>query len=235
MGSRSSPFRSRRYCYKRIIRFRGLAGCGMSYPCSTIASMVVSVRRSAALLLAVVLASALPACSKSEKPDASLKAFLTAWEQGKLDGQTLLAPDGQTLSGADAQKILTTVEGDLAARRPKLTLKTAPAAKKDDASAPVEVAWPIADNVTWTYDTTVSLHRKDDKWRVVFSAKTVNQELTASDKLTVKRTTAQRGGMLDGSGNPLVTNRPVVVIGVQPRSISDIGTVQKNLTDALAS
>jgi cell division protein FtsI/penicillin-binding protein 2 len=197
--------------------------------------MVLSLRRTAALLLGIVLVAGLPACSKSVAPDGTLKAFLAAWEQGKLDGQSLLTADGQALAGADAQKMLTTAEGDLAARRPKVTVKGKPAAKGDNATAAVEVAWPVADNVTWTYDSTVTLRRKNNKWQVLFGPKTVNNDLGANDKLTIKRTNGQRGGMLDGAGQPLVTNRAVVVVGVQPKSVSDITTVVKNLGDAFTS
>src|SRR5262249_31121526 len=141
--------------------------CGSEPSCFTIASMAVSARSAArkqpalarrprtALALVAVLAAAsgaLSGCSKGEAPDATLKALLSAWEQGKVDGLSMLTTDGQPFAGADAQKLLTSIEGDLAALRPKLTIKGQPATNKDDASAAVQVAWPVADNVTWTYD-----------------------------------------------------------------------------------
>jgi cell division protein FtsI/penicillin-binding protein 2 len=219
----------------KLSEFEQLVGSGFRLSYRTIASMV-HLRRTSALLLGLVLTStSAVACSKGEAPDGALTAFLAAWEQGKIEGVNLLTLEGQAFAGADAQKLLTTIEGDLAVRRPKFTVKGKPASKKDDATAAVEVAWPVVDNVTWTYDTSVGLKRKDGKWTVLFGAKTIHPDLTATDKLTLKRTTAQRGGMLDGAGQPMVSNRPVVVIGVQPRNVTDINLVVKNLGDAFAA
>jgi len=160
---------------------------------------------------------------------------VSAWGKHDLNDQAFIAPDGRSLAGTDAQRLLTGVEGDLEARHPKLTVKGKPVSKNDDASAVVTVAWPIADNVTWTYDTTVNLHRTKDQWKVIFTLKTINPDLEANDKLTVKSVAAPRADMLDGAGQPMVTTRPVVTIGLVPRSITDIPAVQKSLTDALAS
>src|SRR5262249_35067576 len=120
--------------------------------------------------LLVTTSGALSACSKDEKPDAALTSMLAAWEQGKIDGLSLLNADGRTFAGADAQKLLTNIEGDLAARRPKITVKGQLAANKDDATAALQVAWPVAENVTWTYDTNVAMRRKDGKWKPLFGA-----------------------------------------------------------------
>jgi cell division protein FtsI/penicillin-binding protein 2 len=194
--------------------------------------MAAPVRRITALALGAALLGGLPACSAAEKPDSALKSFLTAWEQGKLDGMSLLTLDGQTLTGADAQKLLTTTEGDLAVKPPKLTVKKAPVAKKDDASATVTVAWPISDTATWTYDTTVNLRKKNDKWVPAFGVKTINDQLSTGEKLVVKNKASKRGQMLDGAGQPLVTNRAVVAIGVTPGQVTNLEQLVKNLDAA---
>jgi cell division protein FtsI/penicillin-binding protein 2 len=197
--------------------------------------MVHSIRRTIALAAGLLLVAGLPACSGKEGPDKALSAFITAWGNHDLNDQAFLTPDGRALAGTDAQRMLTGVEGDLEARHPKLALKGKPVSKNDDGSGVVTVAWPVADSVTWTYDTTVNLHRSKDKWHVVFNLKTINPDLETGDKLSVKSVAAQRGDMLDGAGQPMVTTRPVVTIGLVPRSITDIAGVQKSLTDALAS
>nr|BFE62913.1 penicillin-binding transpeptidase domain-containing protein [Dactylosporangium thailandense] len=192
--------------------------------------MAVSIRRVTALAVALALLGTLPACS-SKPPDDSLKTFLGAWEQGNLAGLKFLGPDGKALAGDAAQKLWTTVAGDLAAKPPKLTLKGAPVVKDDNSSAVVHVAWPVADS-TWEYDTTVDAKRVDKEWRVVFDAKTINPKFEATDKLSIRKTAGARGSILDGSGQPIVSSKPVVIIGVQPRSITDINIVVRNLTDA---
>jgi cell division protein FtsI/penicillin-binding protein 2 len=103
-----------------------------------------------------------------------------------------------------------------------------------EASAAVTVAWPVGDGVVWRYDTSVGLRRTDSGWRVFFSSRTVHPELGATDKLVVRRTAAPRGEILDGAGQPLVTNRPVVVVGVEPQRVQDLGYLTKTLNAAFA-
>src|SRR5438105_282325 len=124
--------------------------------------MAVSIRRVIALAAALALLGTLPACS-SKPPDDSFKTFLGAWEKGNIAGLKFLGTDGKALSGDAAQKLLTTVGGDLAATPPKLTLKGSPVVKDDNSSAVVHVAWPVVDS-TWEYDTTVDAKRVDKEW-----------------------------------------------------------------------
>lgn len=194
--------------------------------------MAVSLRRVTALAAALALLGTLPACS-SKPPDDSFKTFLGAWEKGNISGLKFLGQDGKALTGDAAQKLLTTVEGDLSAQPPKLTLKGAPVVKDDNASAAVHVAWPVADS-TWEYDTTVDARRVDKQWTVIFGVKTVNPQLEPTDKLAIRKTAGSRGSILDGAGQPIVSSKPVVIIGIQPRSVTDINIVTKNLTDAFA-
>ncbi|WP_432986526.1 penicillin-binding transpeptidase domain-containing protein [Dactylosporangium sp. CA-233914] len=192
--------------------------------------MAVSLRRVTALAAALALLGTLPACS-SKPPDDSFKTFLGAWEKGNIAGLKFLGPDGKALAGDAAQKLWTTVAGDLAATPPKLALKGAPVVKDDSSSAVVHVAWPVADS-TWEYDTTVDAKRVDKQWTVIFDAKTINPQLEATDKLAIRKTAGSRGSILDGAGQPIVSSKPVVIIGVQPRSVTDINIVVRNLTDA---
>ncbi|MFI5907085.1 penicillin-binding transpeptidase domain-containing protein [Dactylosporangium sp. NPDC051541] len=195
--------------------------------------MAVSFRRVTALVAALAMLGTLQACS-SKPPDDSLKTFLEAWQKGNLAGLKFLGTDGKALSGDAAQKLWTTVAGDLAAKPPTLTLKGSPVVKDDSSTSTVHVAWPVADS-TWEYDTTVDAKRVDKEWTVIFTAKTINPKLEATDKLAIRKTAGPRGSILDGSGQPLVSSKPVVTIGVQPRSVTDINIVVKNLTDAFAA
>ncbi|MFB9444581.1 penicillin-binding protein [Dactylosporangium vinaceum] len=195
--------------------------------------MAVSIRRVTALVAALAMLGTLQACS-SKPPDDSLKTFLEAWQKGNIAGLKFLSPDGKALSGDAAQKLWTTVAGDLAAKPPTLTAKGAPVVKDDNSTSVVHVAWPVADS-SWEYDTTVNAKRVDKEWTVVFDAKTINPKLEATDKLSIRKTAGARGSILDGSGQPIVSSKPVVIVGVQPRSITDINIVVKNLTDAFSA
>ncbi|HLL67218.1 MAG TPA: penicillin-binding transpeptidase domain-containing protein [Micromonosporaceae bacterium] len=189
--------------------------------------------RLSAGLLALVLAAALSGCSLfGEGPDKALQAFLTGWQSGKLGGLDLLDPDGRPLAGDAAQTQLTQYEGDLAVARPKLAVQGKPKTEDDNASATVAVAWPIVEGVTWEYTTTVRL-RKGEQWRAFFGPATVHPDLRSTDKFAVKRTAAERGAVLDGAGQPLVTKRPVVVVGLEPRRVKNIEAEIKQFGDAI--
>src|SRR5688572_16174541 len=170
----------------------------------------------AAMVAAVLVTAA--ACSKEEpKPDGALKAFAEAWAKGDLAGQRLLGLDGAPLAGDAAQTALKDLEGDLGARRPKVTVK-ASTVRKSEATAGATVDWPLADGVTWSYETTIGAQRQGDTWLVRFGRSTVHPDLQPTDRLSLQLTSAPRGDMLLGDGQPMVTNRQVVTIGLEPRN-----------------
>jgi cell division protein FtsI/penicillin-binding protein 2 len=183
-----------------------------------------------ALLVGGVTAGGLTACSSGPKPDGALRAFLTAWHDNKIGSVKLLDRAGKALPGEQAQTDLTAIEGPLATRRPELAVKGKPNVKKDDASAVVDVKWPVADTVTWQYTTTVRLKKQKDKWVPMFSPDTVHPDLASGAKLTLKTAKPERGTVLDGAGQPLVSNRAIVTVGLVPQRIVDINVVIGALT-----
>lgn len=114
------------------------------------------------LAVAVLGTGGLSACGEDDAAEKALKGFVSAWQTGQLGGRKLADSNGGPLTGDAAQTELTKTEGDLAARRPKVTIKGKPEIKKTSARATVTVAWPVTDAVTWTYDTTVRLVKRDD-------------------------------------------------------------------------
>ena len=191
-------------------------------------------RWSVPLFLACLVAAPLTGCSSGPSPDGPLKAFATAWSGDDLKALQVFTPAGATLTGAQAQTILDTVTGDLTAVRPAVTVKRKPTVKDDRASGTLTVAWPLAKDVTWSYDTTVELRRKGDRWRVVFEPRVVHPNLTETTKLAVRRSAADRGGILDNAGQPIVTQRPVVTVGVQPNALPNPPVAIGELTAAIA-
>src|SRR2546426_12368798 len=129
-------------------------------------------RRLFAALTAVGVLGGLVACSHDDAPVRALGAFVSAWHDGKLGGMSLLDPGGGPLAGPAAQAQLTTLEGDLAAQRPKLTATGKPNLRKDSVTQVITVDWPVADGVVWSYPTTVRAQRKNDQWLPGFGPQT---------------------------------------------------------------
>ena len=65
------------------------------------------------------------------------------------------------------------------------------------------------------------LVKRKDAWLTVFSAQTVHPDLGSGGPLKRAETPAQRGGIVDGAGQPIVKDLPVVIVGVEPARIND--------------
>src|SRR5439155_941424 len=165
-------------------------------------------RRLTAALLGLGLAAGLPPCSSAPSPDKTLNTSLAAWSKADFTGLTLLSDDGQPLAADAAKPQLTTLEGDLAGRTPTLKLAGKPKVNKDVATVPVSVTWPVANKVDWTYQTTVQAKLQKDKWVPYFGPTTFHPDLKSGDKITIKKSDAGRGQILDGTGQPIVPNQP---------------------------
>jgi cell division protein FtsI/penicillin-binding protein 2 len=182
----------------------------------------MSFKRLIGVAVVVVLGmGVLTACGKDDGADKALKSFVSAWQEGKLGGRKLADSTGAAMSGDAAQTELTKLEGDLAARRPKVSVKGKVDVKDTAARAPVTVEWPVTDAATWIYQTTVRLVKRGDDWLPVFSPQTIVPTLPAGATLKTSGKPADRGSILDAAGQPLVTNQPVVIVGVEPQRITD--------------
>jgi hypothetical protein len=95
------------------------------------------------------------------------------------------------------------------------------------------MTWTVTDGVSWTYPTTVPLHHDSQGWHVVWSPAVLQPDLQVGDVLRVKRVAAERGSILDGGGQPLVTDRPVVTVAVQPNQVESVPKLVAALTAAL--
>lgn len=193
-------------------------------------------RRRLALPLAVSLVAVggLAACSHEAGPDAALRAFATAWHGGSLDRLSFLSATGAPVAGSQAAAELKTIAGDLTAA-PAVKPVGKVTASKSDATGKLEVDWPVAAGATWTYQTTVRLHHAKKGWQVIWEPAAVNPDLHAGETLAVHRTAPERAPILDGAGQPIVANRPVVTVGLHPKEVTDAAAVAKQLGDAFAS
>ncbi|WP_026554823.1 penicillin-binding transpeptidase domain-containing protein [Arthrobacter sp. 35W] len=96
----------------------------------------------------------------------------------------------------------------------KPTVDVESVAVKDNAgTANLEVAWPFGAD-SWKYSTTAHLERRDGAWHVAWRADLLLPGFADGDVLSVRRNTPKRGDILGDGGEVLVTNRPVVHVGI---------------------
>ncbi len=115
------------------------------------------------------------------------------------------------------------------------------------ATARLEVRWPFgADG--WTYGTTViaqevepapvgsvraAFDTSGGRWQAELRTTTVHPGLTGGAVLEAQRLPATRGTVLGRDGEPLVVDRAVVEIGLQPSAVVDLPAVAATFADVL--
>jgi cell division protein FtsI/penicillin-binding protein 2 len=111
-----------------------------------------------------------------------------------------------------------------------LTRQGKPKVTGDIASTAFKLDWTLPGGTPWSYPSTVRMtKRNSDGWRVIWEPAIVNSELSAGDKLKVRRVAADRSSILDATGRPIVTKQPVVTVGVSPEKIKDLPGLTKAL------
>ncbi|MEU1605003.1 penicillin-binding transpeptidase domain-containing protein [Micromonospora matsumotoense] len=180
-------------------------------------------RALAALAASVLAAGALVGCSGDDELAGSVDAFLAGWRTGNLDKVGFVDPTGARVPAADVTEQIKALSGDLAATTPTLRRAGDAEVTKNLATTKVDIAWALPGGATWAYQRPVRLRQNggDDQWQVIWEPQVLHEQLEKGDRLTVRRTAAPRAGVLDGAGQPIVTPRPVVRIGVQPGEVTD--------------
>lgn len=190
----------------------------------------------AALACLALAAGALTACGSDNGPEKAVDAFAEGWHAGQLDKVGFIDPTGQKVPATDVATQIKALSGELAQNPPALKREGDPKVTKDVATSTVTVDWTLPGGAHWTYPTTMRLRKgDDDAWQVIWEPKVVQEKLTDGDALVVRRLGAERGSILDGAGQPIVEARPVVHVGVQPDSITEINALIKDLDAAFKS
>ncbi len=172
-----------------------------------------------ALFALLALLGGLAACSHQPSPDSAVQKFLDGWRSGQFAGDlTIIGSDGGPVSGADVSAKIKALAGDLAAVKPTLKAEKA-TVNKNDATVPVDVAWPIG-GVSWSYQSTLRLSYQD-KWRPIWEPAVFAPQVQDGDKLKLATQSARRGDILDGSGQPIFTTQNVVDVGIDPGQLKN--------------
>jgi len=141
---------------------------------------------------------------------------------------------GDPLSPTEVAEAIAELAGDLATQSPTLTMGEI-TEQGDSATAEFTVEWPLPGGVTWDYPSAVQLTKDQDGWRVVWEPRVVHPELSAGDQLRLQRRPAHRGEILAADGQPLLSARPVTVVGIWPSRVEDLDRLVTELTGALSS
>ncbi|MHA7294949.1 penicillin-binding transpeptidase domain-containing protein [Arthrobacter sp. HLT1-21] len=117
---------------------------------------------------------------------------------------------------------LAAITAALAPRSPAVSVAAVESASEDQATVLLNHVWDVdASDDDWTYSTTVELTRTDDVWQVAWDPGIAVAGLAAGDVLAVSAVPATRGDILGAGGEVLMTDRPVLRVGIDKTRLDD--------------
>jgi cell division protein FtsI/penicillin-binding protein 2 len=152
---------------------------------------------------------------------AAAQSFARAWKGGALDSLTFAnAP------GADVAKSIQKITGGLTSAKKDAPAEVSAGEVTGDGDATravkLDVSWKLAGDRVWKYETTLQLAHKGDKWLPTFEPNLVHPDLVDKAELDAGTEQPKRGEIIGANDEVLVTNRPAVVVGMEPAKADDI-------------
>ena len=149
-------------------------------------------------------------------PSEALDPFVAAWSRGDDRAAAALTTDPAAAGAALAAN-----RRGLDGARVQATTQDV-AKEGDTARATLRLRWNVPGIGAWSYRTRVALERKDKHWKVVWAPTVVHPRLSGGRRLGTVRDPDARAPILDRQGQPLVTARQVVRIGLDRATVKDI-------------
>ncbi|HZT67746.1 MAG TPA: penicillin-binding transpeptidase domain-containing protein [Acidimicrobiales bacterium] len=173
--------------------------------------------------LVVVLGAVVSSCGGGPDPGPAAARFLSAWSRGDLVGAAALTGDRRR-----AQSDLESTWARLEVMKADFRLG-AVHHDGDQATAAYRASLQLAGLGDWRYDGRLALHLSDNTWQVSWSPSDIHPDLGPGDRLERERSLPPRATIFDGTGTPLVTPQPVVVVGLVPSAVKDLTGVTTTL------
>jgi cell division protein FtsI/penicillin-binding protein 2 len=152
---------------------------------------------------------------------AAAQSFARAWKGGALTSLTFAnAP------GADVAKSIQKITGGLTSAKKDAPAEVTPGEVTGDGDTvrkvKLDVSWKLAGDRVWKYESTLQLEHKGDDWLPKFEPTLVHPELVDKAELDASTQQPRRGEIIGAKDEVLVTNRPAVVVGMEPAKADDI-------------
>ena len=141
------------------------------------------------------------------------EAFARAWTAGEVDAL-------DEVTGG-----LTPADGDRPAEASVVSVRR----DGDRATAVLDVRWALG--AEWAYRTELPLRRADDAWEPVVGPSVAHPDLADDEVLRSRLVQAPRAPITDRAGTPIVTDRPVVTVGLQPSRATDLAATVARVAD----
>jgi cell division protein FtsI/penicillin-binding protein 2 len=163
-------------------------------------------------------------------PDALVQQFVQAWTKGNLTTVPYLGG----LTGADVQGAYTTIVTPLHALSVAVTAQPAqPTADDHVSQSALTVTWQLPGDQVWTYQSSVKVNEVDGSWLLAWNPSVIQPVLGVGDVLQYTRLAPTRATIVDGAGQPIITARPVVDIGLEAGNVVNVNTTANQMAAIL--
>jgi cell division protein FtsI/penicillin-binding protein 2 len=153
---------------------------------------------------------------------AAAEGFASAWKANNLASLTFAGES----SGQDVAKAVSTATAKLTSAAKDAPTEVTVGSPSGDASGSrtvsLEVSWKLPGDRAWKYPTSLTVVKQGDRWLPKYQPTVIHPKLTEGGELVAKTEVAQRGQIVGANDKVLVTERPVVVVGLEPGRADDI-------------
>ncbi|MFN8079555.1 MAG: penicillin-binding transpeptidase domain-containing protein [Kineosporiaceae bacterium] len=153
---------------------------------------------------------------QDRRANAAIAALAAGWTRRDVTGVPFADPKaaaGLQTATAGLRATAVTVVPERVTRR------------QDRADATLKVTWSLPYGVTWRYEVPTTATKQGDRWLIAAPARGSywHPELKPGLAMTLTRTPADRGDLLDRTGTPLMPQRPVYPVQLDPaRATPDV-------------
>ncbi len=168
-------------------------------------------------LVVVLLGVGLGACGgRRSKPDRAAGALAAGLSSADLSAVPLGA-----VTTADAGQQLSAAVKGMGGVRPVVRVEDVQAKSSDTAVAVLAFGWDLdGSGRDWTYTTSAQLTRRGSSWSVGWSPALMEPSLVAGERLVLRKRNAKRGEIRGADGAVLVTDRPVLRVGIDKTKVA---------------
>ncbi|HEX4428165.1 MAG TPA: penicillin-binding transpeptidase domain-containing protein [Frankiaceae bacterium] len=183
--------------------------------------------------------AAVIAWPSSSKPDASLvalQAFARSWSAGKPQDGPLVDPTGVAPAYQAATKGLNAGPPSVTVLTPAFAPASSDGADKSRARVGnLHVRWTLRGGTVFAYDTTAAVVPAADGHgrRVQWSPAVIHPGMRAGDTLIGETVAPPRAAILGAGDSPIVTEQPVVNVGVEPSRVTNLPQLSQQLATLL--
>ncbi|MEX2551445.1 MAG: NTF2-like N-terminal transpeptidase domain-containing protein, partial [Actinomycetota bacterium] len=163
-------------------------------------------------------------------PEAAARRYLEAWQDSDFAAmEAVLFREVK-----DFNRIHEELPQDLGASGVELELgevtEDGPAA-----TAPFQVTWTLTGAGEWSYESSINLELKEDRWLVDWTPAIIHPKVETAGGIDQRRIWPERGQILAADGQPIAGQQRVVVVGIEPRRVNDRAAMIQALVDNLGS